>query len=95
MVANPDPKPKIEMARPIPPPKSGIKGVTPDYRLTIEGWEYAVARMPKKKCKHTGCHGRGYAGIHGTTKQPILCQCVGYWELLNVPEATTSDTKTT
>ena len=63
-----------------------VKRETPDYRLTIEGWEYAVTKMPDMNCKHRNCYGRGWTGADSKTRQPMLCKCVGYWELLHEPK---------
>lgn len=57
-----------------------------DYRLNINGWDYAIEQMPEPKCKHTNCCGRGYAGVNIITGQPIPCKCVGRWELLHEPD---------
>ncbi len=62
------------------------KRETPDYRLTVEGWEHAVTQMPDIKCKRQSCYGRGWIGKQKKTDQPILCSCVGYWELLHEPK---------
>ena len=59
---------------------------TPDYRLTIEDWEYAVTKMPDVNCKRGSCYGRGWTGKQKMTGQPLMCACVGYWELLHEPE---------
>lgn len=56
-----------------------------DYRLRIEGWKYAIERMPESNCKAKNCHGRGWIGRQSHTQQPLLCKCVGHWELLHEP----------
>ena len=72
-------------------PPAQIKSKTPDCRLKIADmeydgdWEYAVTNMPKANCKRNSCYGRGYTGFNKITKQPIMCSCIGYWELLHEP----------
>ena len=62
------------------------KPETPDYRLNIKGWEYAVTKMPDVNCKRGSCYGRGWTGKQKMTGQPLICACVGYWELLHEPK---------
>ncbi len=64
---------------------------TPEYRLDIDGWEYAVTRMPDIKCKYQSCYGRGWTGRQKHTGQPVMCSCVGSWELLNKPKGGIKD----
>ena len=69
-------------------PPARVKQETPDYRLDIDGWEFAVTRMPIINCKK-GCYGRGWTGRHEQTGRPIVCKCVGYWELFHEPKGGT------
>lgn len=66
------------------PPLKIERDVPLDYRLNIDGWEYAVEKMPDSKCRKN-CYGRGWVGKQSITEQPILCSCIGHWNLLHEP----------
>jgi len=76
-------QPKI---RHVPSPIIDQANLHLDYRLNIKGWGFKVHRMPNPNCKNSGCYGRGWIGRDSITSQPMLCKCVGRWELIHEPE---------
>ncbi len=64
---------------------ANIKQVGLNYRMTAHRWTYKTEKEPDPNCKKAGCCGRGWVGIHTTTRQPMPCDCVGRFDLIHEP----------
>jgi len=69
----------------IQPPKFKKRLTVVDRTSSNGPWIYAVEHDPNPNCKHLGCNGRGYTGRHLIVRYPIMCRCVGGYNLLHEP----------